>query len=858
MTTRTVDRVDDWEEVPYEGGEDGLQQLSDRGFSGRVRTAGGAAYFLDGSVVGVIDGTLDTVADAAGTAYRAPSDALPLLAVMQERTEGPRAKYYTEDTPISDVDRRLSDAGFTGYIELSENVLSGDYYIVYHGGRSTSAAFVGASERLITDEEAFETADDEVGIFEVHQVDIDVQEVDAAGGTEPGAESGTTAGAAGPSSSGTTEPSSDGVTGPSSGRPGESDDATDPLDAGGERDERDHTDRDRPDRALDPLDAGRDDGGADRRPTEREDTAESDDQESAAPERDEPSDGPERTTIERDPLADPTETGDRPTREPTDRSGPESDDRPALDEDQRTDEDRRANEDRHAGDDTTGETRSPPDRERTERDDPPDRANEKRGEDRGPVRDDRQADTSDQHRSHDTSQSGQSREPSTDDRAGEDRSSEGDTSPRRSAASSEGRTGEGDASGRPETGPSQEDRSRESSTPRTETDTGESAAGPGGGERSRSDEDLSPEDLERRSIPSVDPANSESPSDDSGDPSTPTSGVSRDRPPASGAPSEQIRDLEAQIDERDRRIDDLESTVDRLREERGEYRSRIEELEAQLDELAAERDDLAEQLDSRPAESAGTGAAQSATRTLSADEALAGTNLFVRYASRGEATLEAAAEGSADRSAVTENLRLEHHTQFEADDVAVDGQPFDEFLESSLLYRFVSWLVEDLIYEIRDTGHGRALADLYEALPRIDRAELQGSVSVQVEVDGETSREQRAFDVVVRDRMGNPLIVADLNDDRDAATGAMMETLVTTATDVGRSHDHFAAGFLVTESYFDPEALETAADATGGGLFSRDSRESYVRLSRKDGFHLCLVEARDEQFHLAVPELKSS
>ena len=32
-------------------------------------------------------------------------------------------------------------------------------------------------------------------------------------------------------------------------------------------------------------------------------------------------------------------------------------------------------------------------------------------------------------------------------------------------------------------------------------------------------------------------------------------------------------------------------------------------------------------------------------------------------------------------------------------------------------------------------------------------------------------------------------------------------------------------------------------------------RASFVNLSRKQGYHLCPVEARNENFHLAVPEL---
>jgi len=59
----------------------------------------------------------------------------------------------------------------------------------------------------------------------------------------------------------------------------------------------------------------------------------------------------------------------------------------------------------------------------------------------------------------------------------------------------------------------------------------------------------------------------------------------------------------------------------------------------------------------------------------------------------------------------------------------------------------------------------------------------------------------------------------------------------------------------VTESFFEPAALETTGTATSGGLLSREKRASFVKLSRKRGFHLCLVESRSGGFHLNVPEL---
>lgn len=61
-------------------------------------------------------------------------------------------------------------------------------------------------------------------------------------------------------------------------------------------------------------------------------------------------------------------------------------------------------------------------------------------------------------------------------------------------------------------------------------------------------------------------------------------------------------------------------------------------------------------------------------------------------------------DGEADRDEVATNLRLEQHTEFEADAVAVDGTPYEEYLDSTMAYQFVDWLTEMALYEIRDTA----------------------------------------------------------------------------------------------------------------------------------------------------------
>ncbi|SDM21715.1 hypothetical protein SAMN04487949_1308 [Halogranum gelatinilyticum] len=319
------------------------------------------------------------------------------------------------------------------------------------------------------------------------------------------------------------------------------------------------------------------------------------------------------------------------------------------------------------------------------------------------------------------------------------------------------------------------------------------------------------------------------------------------------AVAEEKSELEAARERLVAEVDRLETERDQAASERDEYREQASALESRVSSLEAEVDRLEAELEEARAAVADTGGA--ATETMSAEAALDGTNLFVRYGSKSGGTLEKAHAGEVNRSEVNENLRLEHHTGFETEGVAVDGEPYEEFLQGSIEYGFVRWVVEDLLYEIRETGNRNSLDELFDAIPKIDRAELRGDVTLKYTENGEEHREQQSFDVVLRDRMGNPLLVANLNGSRDPASEGMMRSLVEHTSRLRESNDSLGAAFLVTASYFAPDALETAADATGGGLLSRGRRKSFVKLSRKQGFHLCLVETRNGDFHVNVPEL---
>jgi len=790
MTTRAADRVDEWESRPFTDGYEQLRTLADRSFSGVVTAGRATLYLINGAAIDVIDGSIEDFEDATGTIREAPTPALPLLAVMQERGDEVRAKYYSEETALSDADRKLSDGGFTGYVELSENVLSGDYYVLYQAGKSMSVAFLGESERLVYGDDAFERANEEVGIYKVYPVSIDPIEIPEPKQPDTDAndqESTSEAAASDPTS----------------------DDSSHVADADGDEsvDSRAET--------ATPTDS------RDTEPTT--DTTPEDESPAAAGRSDEPD-----SAASAGDAAEPTAV-----TEDTDRA------------------------------EMSGDADSPDYDERDTDVAAPERTNQSetaRANSHERVQPTRSPDESQRERSPDESQRGDSRERAQTPTAQE---------PDRRPEHSDHRTDRDSPSREPE--PRRGRKPRDPDAPVTEH-VDDVATG--------SDDRDSDTALERRVIPSVDPDRTWTPEDDhtGTDPEYEQPASHRAKSESvSPSVSDQSASTRSATDAQSARsedtqsaIADLQQRIDELETERGALEDERDELQAQLTQVQEERDGLREEVQtlreqvatfeerlesqsttSEPSPSSGeTPSGQS----LTPQEAIAGTNLFVRYGSKSGATLSAAHDGDADATAVNDNLSLEYHTEFDDTTATVDGEPYESFLTETIHYRFVVWLVEDLLYEVRDTGHRSSLADLYDAIPRIDRVQFAGTVTADVDAEDDTQADA-SFDVVVRDRMGNPLIVTNLNDSRSATTDEMMTDLVTSARRVGDVYDRLAGAFFVTSSFFDPDALETAAEATGGGLLSRDKRESFVRLSRKDGFHLCLVESRDDDFHLSVPEL---
>ena len=140
--------------------------------------------------------------------------------------------------------------------------------------------------------------------------------------------------------------------------------------------------------------------------------------------------------------------------------------------------------------------------------------------------------------------------------------------------------------------------------------------------------------------------------------------------------------------------------------------------------------------------------------------------------------------------------------------------------------------------------------------PSIDRVGFGETVPIDSGTESEDAApETKQFDIVARDKKGNPIVVAHFDQSRDPTHADTIGPFVTDSSDVCEANETLAAAVAVTSSYFEADAMRATEEATSSSLLSRSKHRSYVKLSRSNGYHLCLVEARDNTFNLTVPEL---
>ena len=862
MDSRTQERVEQWDSRPFTGGYNELSTLADNDFSGVVTAGGTWLFMLNGRVIGVVDGEITAFEQASGTIYAAPHASLPLLCSMQAQGGDVRANYYTNETPLSEVDQTLKDGSFTGYIELSEQVLSGDYYAVYYGGRRMAAAYIGNAQRLLTGEEAFERAADEVGIYEVVDVEINVTNVPEGSDQSPPSDNSQeeTAPAATGSATPTDEDPSTTADATPTARNADGEPAADESSSLQGTDPSAHSSA-----AADSQEAARPASASELR--EVSDLTDLDDESDSAasspsPESDgEPSsdetgsatvsytDSSEESVTaeattdssETEPATDragtSAERGDQHSTqaqpaEPQPQDGPTDAAETAAEPDADPDEPSVGDEgdpQADAGSDQVEQSAQTARAETASHDTPSDSDDESTDPEEDGELDAR---LKQEERWRET-RSIPSIDPENSERVGPVRRQSADptTDGRRERSETRAQSSETPQ----QNGTSRDDAAADRSSAETKAASDASSSG-----RSPTDESTS-----RSPVEAVGTGNPDAQSPDA---------AVEEYEQRIEMLTQHARELESRRERLEAQNAELESERDRVQAENQELSATVERLNSRVEELEAECERLRE-VNTAGSDSTTAGFGESgAGRQLSPREALSETNLFVRYASKSDPTLQTAHDGADEQDAVAANLQIEQHTTFDESNVSVAGRSYEDFLTDTMEYRFVDWLVQTLLFEIRDTGHGDGLADLYDAIPRIDRAELQATISLEDD-QSEDVPDEVTFDIVAFDKMGNPLIVANCNDSRDPATEGMLAELEEAASAVTANYPDLGAAIVVTASYFEPGALEVTEQATSSGFLSRGSKLSYVNLSRKQGYHLALVESRSSGFHMNVPEL---
>lgn len=161
-----------WDEIDVTGATVRSFGPVDRAFSGRVQIATPSespcsVLIVNGYAVQTSESLPKSDVSVIG-AKEAQDPSLPFLVAVEGRSTE-RLRRYTRDLSLEKVVDKLTGTGFTGYVELVENVVSGDYYVTFHAGRPRYVAIHSEERPPVIGEEAKEEMFKEVGIYSVYR-----------------------------------------------------------------------------------------------------------------------------------------------------------------------------------------------------------------------------------------------------------------------------------------------------------------------------------------------------------------------------------------------------------------------------------------------------------------------------------------------------------------------------------------------------------------------------------------------------------------------------------------------------------------------------------------------------------------
>ena len=318
----------------------------------------------------------------------------------------------------------------------------------------------------------------------------------------------------------------------------------------------------------------------------------------------------------------------------------------------------------------------------------------------------------------------------------------------------------------------------------------------------------------------------------------------KDRP-QSGESNKEMRekfaDVRNKIEELSQRVEQNEEKFKNFEQDITNLNKKIDQLTKELQMLSTSDESMNDNTGSHTDRADNSADVQELTR----EQALERIDVFARYKSKSDTTVSEAVEDTSLRDAASENIYFDSHTRFEKENVRINGELYDDFILGSVEMAFTKWILKELVYEIQDTGHTDSISDVYQNIPDINRAEFYGGI----EVDDEYVE----FDIIYWDSHGEPLFVCDTESGKEPVTGDQLEELMKKTQKVHREYSTIGGAFFVTSSFYEPKALQMASNDVKSGLLS--SKEGYIKMNRKQGFHLCLFEERNGGFTMALPDL---
>lgn len=295
-------------------------------------------------------------------------------------------------------------------------------------------------------------------------------------------------------------------------------------------------------------------------------------------------------------------------------------------------------------------------------------------------------------------------------------------------------------------------------------------------------------------------------------------------------------------------------TIDQIKKLANENNKNISSLNTNIESLSNQIEELLSQFNKpdKVVDNEGYKFSQNETyQDISEKQAINKTRIKIQYPINTRTLKQAVENPNKSVTDIINKLHMNPKPTFDKKKSLVNGIEYDEFIKSTVNYKFLIWLVNDFYPNLLEPESPNVVG-VKHMISRIEG--LYNNANLKTD-----NIKTQVYDGIIYERDGDPTGVLKIFDSETTVSLSDIQDIVSDLKPISNGMSQALNIFILSKDTYDPGIRK---DINGiisdGGIIRKEDKDALIRTQNGGEMHICLFESYNDTYSLIYPDHKTS